>query len=222
MALLETRDLCKSYITAYRDSMVINHVNLQIKKGEFIAVHGESGSGKTTLLNLLAGFLEPTGGDVYINNECITKMSESQKAMFRRKNVGFIFQSYNLLPELTVVENVMLPLLIDGVKKKMAHEAAEKALSYVGLSQYFGNTPEKLSGGQNQRVAIARAIVTNPLLIFADEPTGNLDSRNKKEVMKLLKKINGDNETTILMVTHSLQDQSYAERTIQVKDGVVK
>ncbi|MDO4306835.1 MAG: ABC transporter ATP-binding protein [Eubacteriales bacterium] len=222
MALLETRDLCKSYITAYRDSMVINHVNLQIQKGEFIAIHGESGSGKTTLLNLLAGFLEPTGGDVYINNECITKMSESQKAMFRRKNVGFIFQSYNLLPELTVVENVMLPLLIDGVKKEMAHEAAEKALSYVGLSQYFGNTPEKLSGGQNQRVAIARAIVTNPLLIFADEPTGNLDSRNKKEVMKLLKKINGDNETTILMVTHSLQDQSYAERTIQVKDGGVK
>lgn len=221
MSIIEVKSLYKKYGKNSDIQVVINNVNLCIEEKEFIAVYGESGSGKSTLLHLLAGFIPPSKGDIIINKQCLTKMTESQKAIFRRVNIGFIFQSYNLLPELTAIENVMMPLLINGMGKRAASEVAEKCLYYVGLEDRINHTPEKLSGGQNQRVAIARAISTSPPIILADEPTGNLDSKNKIEVLNLLKKIRDEKHSTIIMVTHSSIDQKYATRTIRVKDGVV-
>lgn len=222
MEILRTNNLCKSYDSKLNAEKIISNVSLNIKEGEFIAIKGESGSGKTTLLNLLAGFLNPNKGEVFINNKCINKMNESEKAIFRRKNIGFIFQSYNLLQELTAIENVMLPLLINDINNRDAKAEAKKVICYMGLEKYISYMPKELSGGQQQRIAIARALANRPKIIFADEPTGNLDSKSKKAILEIFKKINKDLRTTILMVTHSNQDMEYASKVITIKDGKIE
>lgn len=200
---------------------VLKNVNFQVQSGEFIVIHGESGSGKSTLLHLLAGFEQADHGEILLNGTDICRLKESGKAEFRRRYVGFVFQQFYLLPELTALENVMMPLLIQKVPLKKARKKAEYLLSYVGLEERINHTPEQLSGGQNQRVAVARALVGEPAVVFADEPTGNLDSKNRTELLGLLKKVNRDRGTTLLMVTHSIEERGIADRVIELRDGVI-
>lgn len=217
--ILKVSSLSKSYSGG--KIPVLNNIGFSVKKGEFIIVHGESGSGKSTLLHLLAGLENADQGKIELAGTDICKLSESGRAMFRRKNVGFVFQQFHLLPELTALENVMMPLLIQKAPIKKAREQAEQQLFYVGLEGRRDHTPEQLSGGQNQRVAVARALVTAPAVIFADEPTGNLDSKNRTEVLGLLQQINREQGTTLLMVTHSARERSIADLVIELKDGVI-
>lgn len=217
-AILSVHGLCKSYGGKVP---VLKSIGFSVQRGEFIVIHGESGSGKSTLLHLLAGFECADSGKILLNGQDLCRLSESGKAMFRRKNVGFVFQQFHLLPELTALENVMMPLLIQKVPTKKARERAERLLQYVGLEQRMDHTPEQLSGGQNQRVATARALIGKPAVIFADEPTGNLDSGNRKEILQLLQKINREQGATILMVTHSVEERAIAGRVIELKDGVI-
>lgn len=201
--------------------LLFKNVDFDVKAGEFVVIHGESGSGKSTLLHLLAGFDNVENGEIVIENSDICKMNETEKARFRRDHIGFIFQQFHLLPELTALENVMMPLLINKEREKVAREKAKEYLSYVGLIERMNHTPEQMSGGQNQRVAIARALISNTKIIFADEPTGNLDSKNRTEILELLKKINKEKRTTIMMVTHSAEERKIADRVIELKDGVI-
>lgn len=200
---------------------ILKNVSFTVNQGEFIVFHGESGSGKSTLLHLLAGFDRADSGKILFGQSDISKMNESQRARFRREHVGFVFQQFHLLPELTALENVMMPLLIQKVNIKKAQEQAEKYLFYVGLEDRMNHSPEQLSGGQNQRVAIARALISGAPVIFADEPTGNLDSKNRAEILELLQKINREKNTTIMMVTHSVEERGVADRVIELKDGVI-
>jgi len=217
--ILKVSSLSKSYSGG--KIPVLKNIGFSVKKGEFIIVHGESGSGKSTLLHLLAGLENADQGEIDLVGTDICKLSESGRAMFRRKNVGFVFQQFHLLPELTALENVMMPLLIQKAPIEKAREQAEQQLLYVGLEDRMKHTPEQLSGGQNQRVAVARALVTAPAVIFADEPTGNLDSKNRTEVLELLRQINREQGATLLMVTHSTGERSVADRVIELKDGVI-
>lgn len=217
--ILTVQGLNKSYSSG-RVS-ILKDISFRINKGEFIVIHGESGSGKSTLLHLLAGFDRADSGEILFGETDICKMNESQRARFRRDHVGFVFQQFHLFPELTALENVMMPLLIQKVKIKKAREQAEKYLFYVGLEDRMNHTPERLSGGQNQRVAIARALIGCAPVIFADEPTGNLDSKNRAEILELLQKINREKCTTIMMVTHSVEERSVADRVIELRDGVI-
>lgn len=218
-AVLTVQRLNKSYGSG--QVSILKDVSFRISQGEFIVVHGESGSGKSTLLHLLAGFDRADSGEILFGESDICKMNESQRARFRRDHVGFVFQQFHLLPELTALENVMMPLLIQKVKSKKAREQAEKYLFYVGLEDRMNHTPERLSGGQNQRVAIARALIGSAPVILADEPTGNLDSKNRAEILELLRKINREKRTTIMMVTHSVEERSVADRVIELRDGVI-
>ncbi len=196
----------------------LNRVNLEIKQGEFVAIMGPSGCGKSTLLNILGTLDKPTSGKYFINNVEMTRMSESQLSNFRKRNIGFVFQSFNLIDELTVFENVELPLIYSGVRKAERKQQVIKVLEQMNMAHRAGHFPPQLSGGQQQRVAIARAIVTDCPLILADEPTGNLDSTNGAEVMAILQKLNQQG-TTIIMVTHSERDAGYANRIIYLLDG---
>ena len=196
----------------------LNRVNLEIKQGEFVAIMGPSGCGKSTLLNILGTLDKPTSGKYFINNVEMTRMSESQLSNFRKRNIGFVFQSFNLIDELTVFENVELPLIYSGVRKAERKQQVMKVLEQMNMAHRAGHFPPQLSGGQQQRVAIARAIVTDCPLILADEPTGNLDSTNGAEVMAILQKLNQQG-TTIIMVTHSERDAGYANRIIYLLDG---
>ncbi len=198
---------------------VLNGISFHIEEGDFWAIHGESGSGKSTLLNILAGFEKPDEGEVMIGTTNITHLSESQKAKFRKKNIGFVFQQYHLVPELTALENVMFPLILNKVSARTARKKAQEMLSYVGINKNTDKLPEEYSGGQNQRISIARALISNPKIVFADEPTGNLDSCNSEKIMSLLDGINKDFNTTILMVTHSEKERAYAGKVMEVKDG---
>jgi putative ABC transport system ATP-binding protein len=209
MALLEIRDLSKVY---YRDTQkipVFEDIDLDIEAGEFLVLMGPSGSGKTTLLNLVAGLDEPTTGTISVGGEKVTAMSRRQLAAWRSDHVGFIFQLYNLLPVLTAFQNVELPLLLTHLSKSERRDHVNTALDVVGLSDRANHFPRQLSGGQEQRVAIARAIVSDPTLILADEPTGDLDAKSADEVLTLLQRLNGEFNKTILLVTH---DQRAADR----------
>lgn len=204
------------------DSLVraLRGVDLDIFPGELTLLVGPSGCGKTTLLSVVAGILEPSAGKVQVLGADLTRMSSWRKVRFRCDNIGFVFQQYNLLPALTAAENVTIPLLLAGWSKRKALRAAGEILERMGMSKRANALPTKLSGGQQQRVAIARAVVANPKLILADEPTGNLDSRNGAEVMNLLTELNREG-TTIVMVTHSQHDAGYANRVINLFDGKV-
>ena len=219
--MIEVRDLYKFYKAGENVVKALNGVTLTIQDGEFCAIIGPSGSGKSTLLNMIAGLEPPTKGEIIINGEHLEKYSENQLVAFRRKNVGFIFQSYNLIPTMTAVDNVAFPLVFRGVDKKTRIQTAEKYLDLVGLSDSKNNLGNAMSGGQQQRVGIARALAMSPKIIFADEPTGNLDTKSSAETLTLLKKIVEEDKTTLIMVTHDPKIASFADRQIRIVDGMV-
>lgn len=218
--MIHTNNLQKVFRTDEVETWALNDVNIEIKKGEFVAIMGPSGCGKSTLLNILGLLDNPTSGEYYLNGIDVSKFTESQRTDIRKGVIGFVFQSFNLIDELNVYENIELPLLYMGVtavERKKKVEAAMKRMDIIHRSKHF---PQQLSGGQQQRVAIARAVVSGPSLILADEPTGNLDSKNGKEVMTLLSELHEEG-TTIVMVTHSKHDANYADRIINLFDGKV-
>lgn len=205
----------------FGEHRVLNGVNLDIEKGDFVSIVGSSGSGKSTLLTILGGIDKPTAGAVYLDGENISGMSEKQLAVLRRTKVGFVFQFFNLAPYLTVEENVLLPIMLSGKITQAHREKAAGLMEYLGISGYKDKLPSKISGGEQQRVAIARGLIFDPEVILLDEPTGNLDSRNSLEIMKLLRKINEEMKTTIVQVTHSEFNAGFGNVTITIKDGKI-
>lgn len=199
----------------------VDGVSLSVAQGEFVAVMGKSGSGKSTLLHLMSGLQQPSSGKVHLLGRDLSRLSDDELTLLRREQVGFVFQFFNLLPTLTALENVALPLLLARVKRSAAEARAREALATVGLSDREGHKPEELSGGQMQRVALARALVTDPPLLFADEPTGNLDSHSGEEVLLLLKQMQAERGQTIVMVTHDPKAAAYGDRLIRMQDGRV-
>jgi len=220
-SFIELRGLTKKYGRGDAEFQALRGVDLSIGKGEFVAVMGPSGSGKSTLMNLLGCLDTPSGGSYHFQGISVDDLNKDQRSLLRRHALGFIFQGFNLLARTSALENVELPLLYRGYTRKQRHEMARAALASVGLPDKERNTPAELSGGQQQRVAIARAIVTNPGTLFADEPTGNLDSKTTFEIMELLCRLNDDRGITILMVTHEDEVAHYAKRIVHVRDGLI-
>jgi len=218
--MIEMHDLTKVYRTADVETSALSHINLEIKAGEFIAIMGPSGCGKSTLLNVLGMLDSPDSGRYAFNGEDVAGYAESKLADIRKQNIGFIFQSFNLVDDLSVAENVMLPLLYQKVPAKERQDRVQAVLERVGIAHRADHRPQQLSGGQQQRVAVARAVIANPKLILADEPTGNLDTVNGEEVLELLNQLNGDG-TTIIMVTHDQSHAEHASRIVQMLDGRV-
>ena len=220
MNILEVQDLCKIYGAGETQVNALNRVSFSVQKGEFIAIIGESGSGKSTLLNVVGALDNPTSGKVWIDGKDIFSMSEKKLTVFRRQHIGFIFQSFNLIPELNVEQNITFPLLLDY--KKPDPKYVNELLGVLGLMERRNHLPSQLSGGQQQRVAIGRALATRPALIMADEPTGNLDSRNSQEVIALLQSMSQKYQQTILMITHNENHAGAADRVFRMSDGVLK
>lgn len=218
--MIKTVNLQKVFRTDEVETWALNNVNIEIQEGEFVAIMGPSGCGKSTLLNILGLLDNPTGGEYRLNGEDVSTYTEAQRTALRKGVIGFVFQSFNLIDELNVYENIELPLLYMGVSASERKRRVEDAMNRMTIAHRVKHFPQQLSGGQQQRVAIARAVVTNPKLILADEPTGNLDSKNGKEVMDLLTELNKEG-TTIVMVTHSQHDAGYADRVINLFDGQV-
>ena len=218
--MIKTEKLQKIFKTEEVETWALHNVTLEIKEGEFVAIMGPSGCGKSTLLNILGLLDNPTNGVYTLNGEDVSKYTEAQRTNLRKGVIGFVFQSFNLIDELNVYENIELPLLYMGVPKEERKQRVEEAMKRMDISHRVKHFPQQLSGGQQQRVAIARAVVANPKIILADEPTGNLDSKNGKEVMDLLTQLNKEG-TTVVMVTHSQHDAGYATRTINLFDGQV-
>ena len=218
--MLKVEDLKKSFVTEEVETIALNGVSFEVKEGEFVAIMGPSGCGKSTLLNILGLLDNPDGGSYRLLDKEVGHLREKDRTMFRKGNIGFVFQSFNLIDELSVEENIELPLIYMGVKPSERKERVKKMLDRMSISHRTRHFPQQLSGGQQQRVAIARALVSNPKLILADEPTGNLDSKSGQDVMQLLKELNDDG-TTIIMVTHSQHDASYASRVICMLDGEI-
>ncbi len=216
--MIKTNELVKVFRTDEVETTALNKVNLNIESGEFVAIMGPSGCGKSTLLNILGLLDNPTGGEMWFMEHEVSKFSERQRTNLRKANIGFVFQSFNLIDELTVYENVELPLLYLNMPSSERKKKVEAVLDRMKMSHRKKHFPQQLSGGQQQRVAISRAVVTNPKLILADEPTGNLDSANGEEVMNLLSQLNNEG-TTIVMVTHSPSDAEKAHRIVQLFDG---
>ncbi len=219
MEIVEVQDLCKTYGMGEAKVEALKHVSFTLQKGEFAAVIGESGSGKSTLLNCIGALDEPTGGQIMIDGRNLFAMREEERTIFRRRNIGFIFQSFHLIPELNVEQNIIFPLLLDY--KKPDSRQVEEVLEVLGLQERRRHLPGQLSGGQQQRVAIGRALITKPKLILADEPTGNLDRKNSREVMELLRKASGQYQQTILMITHNPNLITSVDRVMQVADGIL-
>ncbi len=220
--LIELRRLTKVYGKGDAAFHALRGIDLQIRKGEFVAVMGPSGSGKSTLMNLLGCLDTPTSGSYRYQGIPVEALDGDQRSLLRRHALGFIFQGFNLLARTSALENVELPMLYRGIPRAERHDLAREALASVGLPTKMRNTPAELSGGQQQRVAIARAIVTNPSTLFADEPTGNLDTTTTNEIMELLTRLNEERGITILMVTHEDEVAAYARRTVRVKDGLIE
>lgn len=218
--MIKTEKLTKLFTTEEVQTKALNEVTLQVEQGEFVAIMGPSGCGKSTLLNILGTLDSPTSGSYSFEGKQVDKMNENQLTALRKGNLGFIFQSFNLIDELTVYENVELPLIYMGIKAGKRKVRVNKVLEKVNLLHRVNHYPQQLSGGQQQRVAIARAVVSGPKLILADEPTGNLDSKNGREVMELLTELHKEG-TTIVMVTHSQHDAGFADRVINLFDGQV-
>ena len=219
MEIVEVQDLCKTYGMGEAKVEALKHVSFTLQKGEFAAVIGESGSGKSTLLNCIGALDEPTGGQIMIDGRNLFAMREEERTIIRRRNIGFIFQSFHLIPELNVEQNIIFPLLLDY--KKPDPRQVEEVLEVLGLQERRSHLPGQLSGGQQQRVAIGRALITKPKLILADEPTGNLDRKNSREVMELLRKASGQYQQTILMITHNPNLITSVDRVMQVADGIL-
>jgi len=219
--MMEARALWKVYQTGDNIVQAVRGVNIKLSQGEMVAIMGPSGCGKTTLLNVLSGIDEPSSGQVLVDGKQLFGISDDERTEMRAHNFGFIFQNFNLLPVLSAVENVELPLLLIGTASSEAREGALKALTSVGLEDRANHRPSELSGGQQQRVAIARAIVHSPSVILCDEPTGNLDSGTSGEVMQLLKKINIENNSLLLLVTHDIKIAQQCDRILQMDDGII-
>lgn len=219
MSLLEIKSISKIYGKGNNAVHALKDVSFSVDKGEYIAIVGESGSGKSTLLNIIGAIDIPTDGKVIINNKDLFTMTDSELTVFRRRNIGFVFQGFNLIPELTVEQNIIFPVLLDY--KKPDRKYLEELLNILGLQERKNHLPSELSGGQQQRVAIGRALITRPSLILADEPTGNLDSKNSSEVISLLKESSKKYEQTIIMITHSRSIAQAADRVLRVSDGIL-
>lgn len=219
MEIMEVQDLCKTYGKGEAKVEALKHVSFTLQKGEFAAVIGESGSGKSTLLNCIGALDEPTGGRILLDGQNLFAMGEEERTIFRRRNIGFIFQAFHLIPELNVEQNIVFPLLLDY--KKPDSRKVDEILEVLGLQERRMHLPGQLSGGQKQRVAIGRALITRPKLILADEPTGNLDRKNSREVMELLMKASRQYQQTILMITHNPNLITSVDRVMQVSDGIL-
>jgi putative ABC transport system ATP-binding protein len=218
---IEAVNLYKSYQLGTVEVEVLKDINLTIKLGEFISIMGPSGSGKSTFLYMIGGLDKPTKGSILVKGEELSKMKDRAESNMRCRTIGFVFQFYNLIPKLTVEENILLPILLDGKKLKDYKEKLDEILETVGLTTRRNHTPRELSGGEQQRVAIARALINEPDIILADEPTGNLDSKTGIEIMQLLKKINMEKGKTIVMVTHSNEAAGFGQKIINMRDGKV-
>ena len=219
MNLLEVNNICKTYGSGETAVKALKNVSFSVPKGEYVAIVGESGSGKSTLLNIIGALDAPTSGRVMIDGKEIFSMNDRKLTVFRRRNIGFIFQAFNLVPELTVEQNIIFPMLLDYQKPDRGY--LEELLTVLNLQERRNHLPSQLSGGQQQRAAIARALITRPSLILADEPTGNLDTRNSSEVILLLKEASKKYEQTIIMITHNRSIAQTADRVLQVSDGVL-
>ena len=219
--MIEIKSITKTYRMGNEEFKALDNVSLDIEKGDFVAIVGQSGSGKSTLMHIIGGIDKPSSGQVLVENENISEFKDKQMSKYRSSKTGFIFQSFNLESKQTALENVMMPLIFSGVPKKQRKEKAIKSLEMVGLKDKVLNTPTQLSGGQRQRVAIARALVNNPEIIFADEPTGNLDSKSGSQIMNLLQELNNKGYT-IIMVTHNNEQSKLAKTVIKIKDGKIE
>lgn len=219
MSILKAENLIKIYGQDENKVKALDNISLEVEQGEFVAIVGSSGSGKSTLLNMLGGLDKLTSGDVYINNKKLGDMKDEELTIFRRRNIGFIFQNYNLVPILNVYENIVLPIELDGVK--IDEDYIDSIVNTLGLNQKLTNMPNNLSGGQQQRVAIVRAIATKPAIILADEPTGNLDSKTGMDVIGLLKMTSQKFNQTIVMITHNEEIAQLADRIIRIEDGKI-
>lgn len=219
MEILRVENLCKEYGKGQTKVKALDNVSFSVEKGEFVAIVGTSGSGKSTLLHLLGGVDRPTSGKVFIEGKDIYKLNDDELAIFRRRQVGLIYQFYNLIPILNVEENITLPLSLDG--REVDKKRLDELINLLGLDTIRTHLPNELSGGQQQRTSIGRAMITNPAIILADEPTGNLDSKSSEEVVTLLKKSNKDYKQTIIMITHNLEIAKVADRIITIKDGKI-
>ena len=220
--LIQVVGLKKVYTVGGSPVKALDGVDLAVKRGEFLCLAGRSGSGKSTMLNMIAGLEPPTAGEILIEGRHVERMREEQRTRFRRKHIGFVFQSYNNLPQFTALENVALPLTIRGMGRAERTRLAKEALSRVGLGDHMRHKPSQLSGGQQQRVSIARAIVTNPPIVLADEPTGNLDSHIGTEIIELLCSLFRENGTTFIMSSHDPMMASYMDRTVHMSDGHIE
>lgn len=219
--LIKIKNLKKIFKMGNEKVIALNGIDLEINKGEFVCFLGKSGSGKSTFLNMVAGLEKPSKGEIYIGKVPIHKLNENQLCLFRQKNTGFIFQTYNLIPTLTAVENVAMPLIFMGYPKGKSIKKAKKYLDKMGLKGYYKRLPSQMSGGQQQRVGIARALVKNPKIIFADEPTGNLDSKTTLDVINFILDISKSGKITIIMVTHDPSLADYANKVVELKDGKI-
>lgn len=219
--LIKVEDLCKIYNPGENEVRALDHVNLEIKTGEFVAIIGQSGSGKSTFMNMLGCLDVPTSGKYYLNGTDVSTMKDNDLSVVRNREIGFIFQGFNLIANLNAIENVELPLIYRGIDRKTRHKLAIESLKMVGLEKRMQHKPSEMSGGQQQRVAIARAIAQAPPVILADEPTGNLDSNSTKEIMDILKGLHKEGRTVIL-ITHDNEIAAQAKRVIKIKDGKVE
>ena len=219
--VIEVKNLYKLYRVGDEVVRALDGVDFEIYEGEFCAIVGTSGSGKSTLLNMLAGLEKPTKGEVIISHHHIERLNEEQLVRFRRENVGFIFQSFHLLGTMNALENVALPLSFRGVPREVRMKEADKMLGLVNLKKHKNHLPNQMSGGQQQRVGVARALVVNPKIIFADEPTGNLDSHTSEEVMELMQRVVQEQKKTLVMVTHDAHLATYADRVFHIRDGKI-
>lgn len=216
---VSVKDVCKNFVLGQEEVRVLKELTFDIKKGEFVSLMGPSGSGKSTLLYLIGGLDEPTTGRILVNDKELKTMKDLEESIMRRRELGFVFQFYNLIPNLNVEDNIMLPILLDGKNPKKYEADLDEILKLVGLEDRRYHTPRELSGGQQQRVAIARALINDPDIIMADEPIGNLDSVTGTEIMELFKRINLEKKKTIIQVTHSESAAQYGNRIIRLKDG---
>jgi putative ABC transport system ATP-binding protein len=219
--MLEVRDLKKTYYQGKIPVHAVNGISFRVEAGAFVAITGPSGSGKSTLLNLISSLDTPTSGEVVIDGQSIVELSDAERTKLRRRKLGFIFQFFNLLPTMTAADNVALPLLLEGRRRKEAYDRAQRILDRVGLTARVQHRPDELSGGEQQRVAIARALVFDPVLILADEPTGNLDSKSGTQVMQMIASLSRADRKTVVMVTHDPSCWSYADRLIRIVDGEI-
>ena len=219
MNILETTELKKYYGAKPNITKALDGVNLSVKKGEFVAIVGTSGSGKSTLLNMIGGLDVPTSGKVFVDGTELSKLNEEQLTVFRRRKIGFVFQSYNLVPVLNVYENIALPVELDG--EKVDKNFLKEVVGFLGLKEKLTSMPNNLSGGQQQRVAIARALIARPTIVLADEPTGNLDSKTSMDVLGLMKTSSGKFKQTLVMITHNDEIAQLADRIIHIEDGKI-